>query len=134
MKRYVTLSALLALLLTALATAHADLNAYLSRPEPAYRWEQRGEQKVEGGVIYDVYLISQTWQSMAMGNANRPQGFPKPDRPAAGAGSPARVIAPRPTIAIMSSVPTNAPTRARSSPTRRFIAGSSKDSLSGWKA
>lgn len=54
----------LILLCTALSGTRADLNAYLKRPEPAYRWEKRGEEKVAGGTIYDLQLVSQTWQGI----------------------------------------------------------------------
>ena len=35
-------------------TARADLDAYIKRPEPAYKWELRGEQKMQDGVVYDM--------------------------------------------------------------------------------
>jgi PhoPQ-activated pathogenicity-related protein len=56
----------LAGLLPALAprAARADLDAYLAKPEPAYRWEKRGEEKRDGCTIYDLHLVSQTWQGM----------------------------------------------------------------------
>ncbi len=40
----------------------ADLDAYLRKPEPAYRWEKRGEETRNGVKIYDLHLVSQTWQ------------------------------------------------------------------------
>lgn len=45
------------------ATAHADggLRGYIARPEPAYKWEKRSEKKIAGGMIYDLWLVSQTW-------------------------------------------------------------------------
>jgi len=42
----------------------ADLAAYLKKPEPAYRWEKRGEERVEGGTVYDLHLVSQVWQGI----------------------------------------------------------------------
>ena len=42
--------------------ARADLAAYLARPEPAYKWEKRGETRLPGGTVYDLHLVSQTWQ------------------------------------------------------------------------
>lgn len=45
-----------------LRPARADLAAYLARPEPAYKWEKRGEKRLPGGTVYDLHLISQTWQ------------------------------------------------------------------------
>src|SRR5262249_42152965 len=44
--------------------ARADFAAYLKKPEPVYRWEKRGETKVEGGTVYDLHLVSQTWQGV----------------------------------------------------------------------
>ena len=52
------------LLLILAVGAHADLDAYLKRPEPVYKWEKRGEQKLEGGSVYDLHLTSQTWQGI----------------------------------------------------------------------
>jgi len=51
----------LGLLLTA-GPARADLDEYLKRPEPAYRWEKRGEQTIDGCKVYDLHLVSQVWQ------------------------------------------------------------------------
>lgn len=42
----------------------ADLDSYLRRPEPAYHWEKQGETQVDGGTIYDLHLVSQTWQGI----------------------------------------------------------------------
>jgi len=42
--------------------ARADLAAYLARPEPAYRWEKRGEKRLSNGTVTDLFLVSQTWQ------------------------------------------------------------------------
>jgi PhoPQ-activated pathogenicity-related protein len=44
--------------------ARADLDEYLKRPEPAYRWEKRGETTQDGVRIYDLFLVSQTWQGI----------------------------------------------------------------------
>lgn len=43
--------------------ASADLKSFLAKPEPAYKWEKRGEQKMEGGTMYDLHLVSQTWKN-----------------------------------------------------------------------
>jgi PhoPQ-activated pathogenicity-related protein len=56
-------AAALAMCLSAV-TAHADLAAYFARAEPAYRWEKRGEQALPNGTVYDLHLVSQTWQGM----------------------------------------------------------------------
>ncbi len=42
----------------------ADLDAYLRKPEPAYHWEKRGQESNNGVTIYDLHLVSQTWQGM----------------------------------------------------------------------
>lgn len=42
----------------------ADLDAYLRRPESAYRWSKVSEKTVAGVKIYDLHLISQTWQGI----------------------------------------------------------------------
>jgi PhoPQ-activated pathogenicity-related protein len=58
--------AILALLLPAFSprAARANLDAYLAKPEPAYAFEKRGEEKRDGCTIYDLHLVSQTWQGM----------------------------------------------------------------------
>ena len=42
--------------------AYADLDAYFKKPEPAYAWKKNSEKKVAGGTVYDLHLVSQTWQ------------------------------------------------------------------------
>lgn len=42
--------------------ARADLAAYIQKPEPVYKWEKRGETKMDGGTVYNLHLVSQTWQ------------------------------------------------------------------------
>jgi PhoPQ-activated pathogenicity-related protein len=44
--------------------ARADFAAYLAKPEPVYRWEKRGEKDLTGGKVYDLHLVSQTWQGI----------------------------------------------------------------------
>ena len=61
MKRYLLLAAFV-LLFVPSRSVRADLAAYLAKPEPVYKWEKRGEKKVEGGTAYDLHLVSQTWQ------------------------------------------------------------------------
>jgi PhoPQ-activated pathogenicity-related protein len=51
-------------LLTLAVGARADLDSFIKRPEPVYKWEKRGEQKSEGGTVYDLHLVSQTWQGI----------------------------------------------------------------------
>jgi PhoPQ-activated pathogenicity-related protein len=42
--------------------ARADLDAYLKKPEPAYTWKKNSQKTVAGGTVYDLHLVSQTWQ------------------------------------------------------------------------
>src|SRR5579872_3377152 len=44
--------------------ARADLDGYLKKPEPVYRWDKQAEQEVDGCKIYDLHLVSQTWQGL----------------------------------------------------------------------
>ena len=43
-------------------TARADFDSYIRRPEPAYKWEKVSEQKMQGGSVFDLHLVSQVWQ------------------------------------------------------------------------
>lgn len=61
---YGIMSLITALMLLAPIAAQADLDEYLKKPEPAYRWEKRGEQEMDGCKIYDLHLVSQTWQGI----------------------------------------------------------------------
>ncbi len=42
----------------------ADLKEYLSKPEPAYKWEKIGVKEIGGAKVYELHLVSQTWQGM----------------------------------------------------------------------
>ena len=55
---------LLSVLLGALTAveAHADLDSFFKKPEPAYAWKKIGQKTVAGGTVYDLHLVSQTWQ------------------------------------------------------------------------
>lgn len=44
--------------------ARADLESFLRKPEPAYHWEKRGEQEIDGCTVYDLHLVSQVWQGI----------------------------------------------------------------------
>jgi PhoPQ-activated pathogenicity-related protein len=46
------------------STARADLLAYVSRPEPAFAWKLKGKTESAQGTIYDLHLVSQTWQGI----------------------------------------------------------------------
>lgn len=45
-------------------SARADFDAYLKKPEPVYKWEKQGEKKVGNMTVYDLHLVSQTWQGI----------------------------------------------------------------------
>ena len=61
MKRIAAIAAA-AFCLIASMSARADLDAYLKRPEPAFKWEKEGESKANGCAITTLHLVSQTWQ------------------------------------------------------------------------
>lgn len=64
-RRFLTNFALTALTGAFPTSAHADggLKGYIARPEPVYKWEKRSEKKVSGGMLYELWLVSQTWQT-----------------------------------------------------------------------
>lgn len=64
MKQSWTLMLLYAAMLMPGSSSRADLDAYLRKPEPVYKWEKTGETKAEGCTIYDLHLVSQTWQGI----------------------------------------------------------------------
>ena len=43
--------------------AGADLDSFLSKPEPAYAWKKVSSKQIGGGTVYELHLVSQTWQS-----------------------------------------------------------------------
>src|SRR5258708_26300720 len=43
---------------------HAGLEEYVAKPEPAYAWKLREKKETDQGTIYDLHLVSQTWQEM----------------------------------------------------------------------
>jgi len=63
-RRFLSATTVATLLGAAAGRAHADggFHGYLARPEPAYKWEKRGEKKIAGGTIFDLWLTSQVWQ------------------------------------------------------------------------
>jgi PhoPQ-activated pathogenicity-related protein len=61
MKRLV-LGALAGLL--AAAPASAGLLEYVRKPEPAYAWKLAGSKETPAGTVYDIDLVSQTWQGI----------------------------------------------------------------------
>ena len=46
----------------ALLSVFNGLDAYLARPEPAFRWEKKSEKRVGETLIEELRLVSQTWQ------------------------------------------------------------------------
>src|SRR5690349_16745921 len=44
--------------------ARADLPDYLKRPEPAYAWRLKEKVSHPQGTVYDLELVSQTWQDI----------------------------------------------------------------------
>src|SRR5581483_7102820 len=55
-------TALIALSLVVLAgEARADLDEYLAKPEPAFKWELKAERAREGCTIYDLHLTALEW-------------------------------------------------------------------------
>jgi PhoPQ-activated pathogenicity-related protein len=50
--------------LTAMPTARAGLEEYIKKPEPAYAWNLREKTQTDQGTVYDLHLVSQTWQTI----------------------------------------------------------------------
>jgi PhoPQ-activated pathogenicity-related protein len=46
------------------APARADLNDFVKKPEKAYNWKLKEKKETEQGIIYDLHLVSQTWQDI----------------------------------------------------------------------
>ncbi|HET6385972.1 MAG TPA: PhoPQ-activated protein PqaA family protein [Armatimonadota bacterium] len=61
--------------------AMADIGAYVRKPDPAFQWEQRGVQEIDGVRVYDLHLTSLVWQGITW--EHRLQIFQPihPDRP-----------------------------------------------------
>ncbi len=53
-----------AILAVAGARAGADLDSYLKRPEPAYKWEKIDEKSADGCKVYDLKMVSQVWHGI----------------------------------------------------------------------
>src|SRR5262245_53028710 len=66
MRSWRTLSAALALLAAAAwaGAARADLPEYLKKPEPAYSWKLKEKIDHPQGTVYDLRLVSQTWEDI----------------------------------------------------------------------
>jgi PhoPQ-activated pathogenicity-related protein len=62
--------------------AHADLDEYLHRPEPDYRWEKTSEQKLDGCTVTELQMVSQVWQGIPWEHKIqifRPDGVKNPE-------------------------------------------------------
>ena len=69
----------LILILPALSCpSQADLKSYFAKPEPAYAWEKKGEQVIDGVTVVDLQMTSQEWQGMKW--THRLQIF-RPEKP-----------------------------------------------------
>ena len=63
MRRLPRVAAVAALLaLGAPRAARADLDAYLAKAEPLFKWEKKGQETISGCTAYDLRLVSQEWQ------------------------------------------------------------------------
>jgi PhoPQ-activated pathogenicity-related protein len=58
------LGVLAACLTSAAPPARAGLEEYVARAEPAFAWKLREKQETDQGTIYDLHLVSQTWQNI----------------------------------------------------------------------
>ncbi len=56
-----TVLASLSLALLVAPPARANLDEFLAKPEPAYRWEKKGEKTVSGCTVTELFLVSQEW-------------------------------------------------------------------------
>ena len=62
--------------------SRADLKAYFAKPEPAYKWEKRGDQTQNGVRVLDLHLVSQVWQGITWEHRLEvfiPEGAPHPE-------------------------------------------------------
>lgn len=46
------------------APVRADLLDYVKKPDPSYSWKQTGKVELESGTVYNLRLVSQTWQGI----------------------------------------------------------------------
>jgi PhoPQ-activated pathogenicity-related protein len=42
----------------------ADLLEYVKKPDASFEWKLKEKKETDAGVIYDLYLVSQTWQKI----------------------------------------------------------------------
>jgi PhoPQ-activated pathogenicity-related protein len=47
-----------------LPPARADLHDYVKKPEPAFKWTLKEKIAHPSGTVYDLHLVSQTWQGI----------------------------------------------------------------------
>lgn len=50
--------------LALLTAARADLHDYVKKPEPAFKWTLKEKIAHPSGTVYDLHLVSQTWQGI----------------------------------------------------------------------
>ena len=62
--RKTTLLVTLALFLIAPGLARADLLEYVKKADDSYSWKLKGKTENDLGTIYDLHLVSQTWQNI----------------------------------------------------------------------
>ena len=82
MQRRTFLLAPLAFAASPSSPAHAGLDEYLRRPEPAYRWEKTSEQKLDGCTVTELQIVSQVWQGIPWEHKVqifRPDGVKNPE-------------------------------------------------------
>lgn len=51
-------------LIVAAGSARADLLEYVKKPDSSFEWKLKEKKEVEQGTIYDLHLVSQTWQKI----------------------------------------------------------------------
>src|SRR5262249_23764603 len=48
----------------ACSSVRAGLDEYVKKAEPAFAWKLREKAETEQGMVYDLHLVSQTWQNI----------------------------------------------------------------------
>lgn len=64
MRRTVQAGLTLACALGVISSTRADLMEYVKKPEPKYEWKLKGKSAHLMGTVYDLHLVSQTWQDI----------------------------------------------------------------------
>ena len=55
---------LLAVFLIGVGPVRADLAEYVKKADPSYEWKLKEKIETDAGTIYDLHLVSQTWQKI----------------------------------------------------------------------